>query len=216
MIGWSGWHVDLERQRTETTMVWNRIEYAEGDLSPFEGSRLTWMREAEPSTHKAGTFRRGVFLCSCGNEHEALVSKWRNGEVGSCGCLQAESRPTHTRTHGMHGTPIWRCWVGMKTRSHEDDQSAYKLRSKCYVGVRRCARWDLFENFFEDMAVDVEGVAYGDGGRVVLGRYGDVGIYERENCRWQTKRESSQEAHERLGHVLNRSEPFGSRPEVNI
>jgi hypothetical protein len=49
------------------------------------------------------------------------------------------------------------------------------------VGVTVCDRWLSFKNFLEDMGprpLDT-----------TLGRYGDVGLYEKSNCAWQNSAE---------------------------
>jgi hypothetical protein len=56
--------------------------------------------------------------------------------------------------------------------------------------IRVCRRWLKFGNFLADMGDRPSGTS--------LGRHGDVGIYKKSNCSWQTRTEQGHHRHLRL------------------
>ena len=86
-------------------------------------------------------------------------------------------------------------WQGMIARC----TNPYNMRFSSYGGanppVAICDRWlgrDGFENFLLDMGERPEGTS--------LGRFGDVGNYEKSNCEWQTPKQ--QGAEQKIKHQL--------------
>ncbi len=52
--------------------------------------------------------------------------------------------------------------------------------------VKVCDRWLDFQNFLADMGERPEG-------KYSLGRFGDVGNYEPDNCEWETPKQQATE-----------------------
>lgn len=108
-------------------------------------------------------------MCDCGigvmRTHKNLIG---NKSV-SCGC--------GTRKHSMAGTRQHNIWMAMRRRCNNPKDSAYKYYGG--KGVTVSARWDSFENFWEDMSD-----GYSD--KLELDRIDVNGAYCKENCRWVT------------------------------
>jgi len=128
--------------------------------------------------------RRYPCRCDCGSEALVLLGSLRNGASKSCGCLKVEMFYDLITKHGRRHERIYKIWNGMKQRS----PSTYR---RAYANVGRDPRWDDFANFYADMAP-----TYFEGAQ--LGRFGDVGDYGPNNCRWITAEENAAEHQEVL------------------
>lgn len=160
-----------------------RIAHAPGERI----GRLTFVRRTTEGSHG-----KALFVCDCGNEHEARITHWRYGKIRSCGCLHDEAARESNRKHGGVGTGEYMCWQSMRSRTN----GTYDAVRPGYAGVKCDPRWTTFEGF----------LAYPPAGEYapgkVLARTGDVGDYSPENCRWATKSENSREANERKMHRM--------------
>lgn len=114
----------------------------------------------------------------CGNYIFTKGTSVKNGYTKSCGCISKNN----AKTHGMHGTPLYKKWKGMKARTKSNDQ-VHKERYKDR-GIVVCKRWEKFENFYNDM-----NESYVEGSE--LDRIDNDGNYEPSNCRWVTHKENS-------------------------
>ena len=153
--------------------------------------------------HKIGAtgakYPRARYLCACGREFETSPYDVRAGKTRSCGCyarrLTSErsrerfARIAIAKTHGMSGTPLYECWMGMRRRCGYTGSGA----DRNYAHVRVCEAWSTFAGF---LARQPPGRTYSPG--LVLARSGDQGDYEPSNCRWATRSENAREAKERL------------------
>lgn len=82
--------------------------------------------------------------------------------------------------HGKHGTPEYESWRGMKERCYNPNNKRYEDYGG--KGIKVCARWKDFSNFYADMGDRPKGTT--------LDRYPDkYGNYEPSNCRWGTEQE---------------------------
>lgn len=122
-------------------------------------------------------------ICSCGNSKITTGGKLLGGRVRSCGCLEKESRGKAWRTHGLSRTPEHWAWFSMKQRCLNPkvhNYSDYGGR-----GIKVCDEWkDSFENFYRDMGKKPTP-------QHSLDRIDVNGPYDRQNTRWATKREQS-------------------------
>lgn len=75
--------------------------------------------------------------------------------------------------HGMHKTPIYKRWVGMKSRCKVD---AHYIA----LGITVCPEWDAdFMQFYKDMG-DIPSQKH------TLDRIDGTKGYNKDNCRWAT------------------------------
>lgn len=137
---------------------------------------------------------KAIWLCSCscdGKEIEVSGDSLVSGHAGSCGCLKRERMADANFKHGHSRAssarnPTYRSWESMKRRCFCPAYRGWKNYGGRGIGVRD--RWtgaQGFENFLADMGERPTGTT--------LGRFGDIGNYEPENCAWQTDREQKTE-----------------------
>lgn len=84
--------------------------------------------------------------------------------------------------HGMFGTKIHKIWDGMIQRCHNKNCKDYKNWGG--RGIKVCAEWRTFANFYRDM-----GDVPDNGVKMSLGRINNNQGYHKANCRWETWKE---------------------------
>lgn len=152
--------------------------------------------------HSVSGFRketRWFCKCECGNISSVRSYLLRTGHTKSCGCLVKEhAEQMNPPKHGMHNTPTYHTWEGMKQRCLNPEATRYPEYGA--KGITVCERWLSFENFFEDMGERPEGKT--------LDRINPFGNYEPNNCRWATPKEqaNNQKRHWEEVHPFHASE----------
>lgn len=95
-----------------------------------------------PSSADKGA--KAICLCDCGNTVVVAISSLTSRRTRSCGCLSIES----ATTHGMHGTPEYNVWCGIKSRCLNPNNQAYSRYGG--RGIAICLGWLSFEGYFGD------------------------------------------------------------------
>ena len=143
-------------------------------------NRLTAIESKGKDKHGRLLF---LFKCECGNEYIGRGTEVKNGYTKSCGCLQSESSKQRATTHGMSDSPLYNRWASMKKRCYDKSYHAYHRYGG--RGISVCEEWindfqafhdDMFDTFFEGSQLD---------------RENNDGNYCKENCRWVTPKENS-------------------------
>jgi hypothetical protein len=122
-------------------------------------------------------------LCDCGKKTKVQAGNLKNNHTKSCGCLNREVAGNRARIHGMTGTKPYRVWTNMKERCYKLTCKEYKWYGK--RGIKICERWrNSFENFWDDMKAGyIE--------NLTLDRTDNNKNYCKDNCRWTTQTEQS-------------------------
>lgn len=126
---------------------------------------------AYPNNKKMYAFCR----CSCGLEKMVLRSSLRTGKSDKCASCGKTK-------HGMSKTRINKIWRGMKTRCLNKNVPEY--RNYGGRGIKVCDDWKSFEKFYEDMGEPPTK-------KHSLERIDNNGNYNKQNCKWATPEEQS-------------------------
>lgn len=87
------------------------------------------------------------------------------------------------KTHGQHGTRLYRIWNNMHSRCRCSSTRAFDLYGG--AGIKVCAEWMSFEGF-QQWAMSS---GYSDS--LSIDRIDSSGDYSPSNCRWATKQQQS-------------------------
>lgn len=141
--------------------------------------------------------------CSCGNITIVAISSLNLGRTTSCGCIRNENAKNINKKHGESSSPIWKRWSAMRMRCRHN--------KKYYVnrGIKVCKSWEDYESFKLDMLdsfnkhVELHGEK-----NTTLDRIDPDKGYFKENCRWATFKEQTQNC--------RKSFNFNSLKKVNL
>ena len=129
-----------------------------------------------------------IFCCDCGVVKKLSRNSVTTGNTKSCGCLFKEV-PLKNTTHGMTRTRFYAIWGGILTRCYNKRRQCFKN----YGGRGIKCSWKSFEEFYKDMFQaylnHIEKMGIND---TTIDRIDVNKDYSKENCRWSTWKQQSQ------------------------
>lgn len=154
----------------------------------LQGVRLG-MLVAEYPTAERSSHEKVVWACrcDCGNivlkDTGSIRGAIRAKHNSNCGCLGKQRLAA-----GGVRKLTYIAWKSMNNRCHNPNNKDYKYYGA--KGIKVCSRWragnpESFFNFLSDMGEKSLGQS--------MGRFGDVGDYCPENCKWMTASEQGAE-----------------------
>lgn len=156
-------------------------------------------------TEEAGRSKKMEVLwrcvCECGNEIVAGGVNLRRGNTKSCGCLRNDTASAMFSKHRKSGTRLYGIWNNMIHRCYNPKASSFKFYGG--RGIRVCERWEIVDNFYNDMEEEyVNHVRLYGEEDTTLDRIDVNGDYEPSNCRWATR---CQQSRNQRTHSTNKS-----------
>lgn len=158
------------------------------DLTGHKYGRLT----VKEMGHRNNRRRSWLCLCDCGKTTFALAENLRSGNTISCGCLRRETIAAQNARHGYSREVMHNLWCAMRQRCENPSNGSFANYGG--RGIKVCERWQVFENFLEDMGSkpspkhSIDRINVNDG-------------YNPPNCRWATR--SQQARNTRLSKIID-------------
>lgn len=157
-----------------------------GKLIDITGQKFGMLTAVEHTKTVYGKGSIWKFKCDCGNIVERQSSLVRNGNIKSCGCLNAKlasERCKHRNTkHGYAKDKLYSIWKQMKRRCISEKCKDYKNYGG--RGISVCKSWMCSYEEFKDWSLQS---GYSQG--LSIDRIDVNGNYEPSNCRWATAKE---------------------------
>lgn len=169
------------------------------------GMKLRKMTCIIPYAEKRGNNWFGIWECDCGIIKLLRNSTLDTGNVVSCGCI------LHKREGESHSS-TYNSWKAMRARCTKEKHPAYHNYGG--RGISICKEWDSYEVFKHDMGLRPEGTE--------LDRIDVNGNYNKDNCRWISRKENSQNRRDsctltfegHTAHVSYWAEKFGLKEDT--
>lgn len=169
--------------------------------------RLTVSSQAESKNKR----KHWLCRCSCGGQKTVSTNGLKTGAVKSCGCLAIEHSALLNKKHGLHKTPEYKVWQGIKRRCYFKSSRNFKYYGG--RGITMCSEWvKSFESFLKD-------VGHRPSKQHSIDRIDVNGNYEPSNCRWSlvsTQRHNTRpRKNKHAPGVVFRNNEYVARIQIN-
>lgn len=128
--------------------------------------------------------------CLCGSEKFVNRRSLVRGLSKSCGKCRE-------KIHKLSGTKIYKLWEAMMRRVYSKKHKHYQDYGG--RGITVCKEWHDFENFYKDIGIYRVG-------NLSLDRIDNNGNYCKENCRWSTQKEQTNNTRKNRKVIYNGNE----------